>query len=161
MHQLTDGGLNNVWLKNGYTEHRTVYGPGISFQDADGLIRTTCIALCKQPGKLTSTEFNYVRNALLLSKADFGTKLGFDNSAFVQWELNGEMPPEVDELLRTMILDANFLQESAATNWDYTLEGKGSIRDSSCAQAFCKQFRIWLQTNKQAKQAAAFEEFLP
>ena len=78
MYHFTDGGLRNVWLRNGYTQHNTPYGKGVSFEDLEELTKTICIALSKKPGKLTGAEFRYIRNNMLLSRIHRagGSKVG-------------------------------------------------------------------------------------
>jgi len=61
MYRGNDMGLKNVWLANGYTLHDTSYGGGVSFDDVEGLTRAVCLALERNPGKLTGTEFRYIR----------------------------------------------------------------------------------------------------
>jgi hypothetical protein len=63
MHHFTDGGLQNVWLVNGYTVHRTPYGSAVSIHDMDGLARAICMALTQKQGVLSGKEVRYIRQA--------------------------------------------------------------------------------------------------
>lgn len=100
MYHFTDGGLRNVWLKNGYVERDTPYGKAVSFHDLDGLIKAICLALTNKPGKLTGAEFRYLRNGLLLSQKALGQLMGCTEQAVAKWEKQGRIPKAEDFLLR-------------------------------------------------------------
>jgi len=102
MYHFTDGGLRNVWLKNGYVEKETPYGKAVSFHDLDGLIRAICLALAHKPGKLTGAEFRYLRSALLLSQKSLGNLLGCTEQAIAKWEKRGRVPKAEDFLIRLL-----------------------------------------------------------
>jgi DNA-binding transcriptional regulator YiaG len=104
MYHFTDGGLSNVWLKNGFAEHKTPYGDGVSFHDLDGLVIAICLALCKKPGKLTGAEFRYIRNALLMSQKSLGQLFGYTEQAVAKWEKFGKVPKVVDAALRLVFV---------------------------------------------------------
>lgn len=101
MYHYTDGGLRNVWLRNGYTIHETKYGKGISIVDLDGLTRAICLALSHKPSKLTGMEFRYIRSALLLSQKALGKELGYTEQAVAKWEKSGRIPKAAEYFLRT------------------------------------------------------------
>lgn len=102
MYRFTDGGLRNVWLKNGYIVHDTKYGKGVSFQDADGLIKAICLALIKKPSKLTGAEFRYLRNAMMLSQKSLADTLGYTDQAIAKWEKSGKIPKAIEYVLRSL-----------------------------------------------------------
>jgi len=102
MYRFTDGGLRNVWLKNGYIERNTPYGKTVSFHDLDGLVLAICNALINKPGKLTGAEFRYVRNALLLSQKSLGQAVGYTEQAVAKWEKIGKVPKAIDLMLRML-----------------------------------------------------------
>lgn len=102
MYHFTDGGLRNVWLRNGYVQHTTPYGKGVSFDDLDGLTSTICSALAQKPGKLTGAEFRYLRNAMLLSQKSLGEMLGYSEQAVAKWEKSGKIPKVVESVVRSI-----------------------------------------------------------
>ena len=107
MIRFTDAGLRNVYLQNGYVEHQTPYGKGVSYHDVDGLMKAICIALTKKPGKLTGAEFRYIRNNLLMSQKSLGELLGYTEQAVAKWEKLGKIPKVADGVIRMVFAAKN------------------------------------------------------
>lgn len=105
MYHYTDGGLRNVWLRNGYTEHNTPYGRGVSFHNLDGLVTAICRALCDKPGKLTGAEFRFIRTTLRFSQKSLGKLFGYTEQAVAKWEKYGKVPKPVDAALRLVFIE--------------------------------------------------------
>ena len=114
MFHFTDGGLRNVWLKNGYVEKDTPYGKAVSYHDLDGLIHAICHALAHKPGKLTGAEFRYLRCALLLSQKSLGKMLGCTEQAVAKWEKQGRIPKAEDFLIRLLYIQKHNGDEKVA-----------------------------------------------
>lgn len=105
MYHYTDGGLDNVWLVDGYEIRKTPYGEGVSIDDLDGLCVAICLALAKRPSPLTGTEFRYIRSAgLMQSQAGLATLLGNNEQAVARWEKTGKVPRWADKLVRLLYL---------------------------------------------------------
>lgn len=100
MLHFTDGGLDNIWLANGYTEHKTPYGKGVSIHDLDGLVRAICLGLVRKSHKLNGREFRYLRQALLLSQGSVAVLFGCTEQTVSLWERHGRVPLWADKLLR-------------------------------------------------------------
>lgn len=101
MYHYTDGGLENVWLLNGYTRRQTPYGEAVSIHDIDGLTRAICLTLTRKPGPLTGKEFRYIRQGgMALSQASLGKMLGADGQSVARWEKTGRVPKWADKLVR-------------------------------------------------------------
>lgn len=110
MYHFTESGLDNVWLENGYTEHETAYGPGVSFKDIDGLHKAIARTLIDKPGRLTGKEFRYLRGYLEMSQTIMGKALGVTEQSVSLWERTGKVPQASDALLRFLVagkLDPN------------------------------------------------------
>lgn len=115
MYHFTDGGLRNVWLKNGYIERDTPYGKGVSFHDLEGLTKAICLALVKKPGKVTGAEFRYIRSNMLLSQKSLGEMMGYGEQAVAKWEKSGRIPKAVEYFLRSLYLARNNGSEKVCT----------------------------------------------
>ncbi|MCD8503468.1 MAG: hypothetical protein LRY49_00015 [Burkholderiaceae bacterium] len=103
MYHYTDGGLRNVWLANGYEIRQTPHGEGVVFHNLDGLTRCICLALARQPSKLTGVEFRYIRSAgMLLSQPALGKLMGIDGQSIARWEKTSKVPRWADKLLRLL-----------------------------------------------------------
>ena len=101
MYRWDDMGLKNVWLANGYTLQDTPYGRGVSFKDVEGLTRAVCLALARKPGKLSGTEFRYLRQAgLSMSQPSLGKVLGVDAQSIASWEKSGKLPKWANRMIR-------------------------------------------------------------
>ncbi|GAB1394481.1 hypothetical protein MASR1M60_26450 [Rhodocyclaceae bacterium] len=96
-----DMGLKNIWLANGYERVQTPYGPGLRFDDVDGLTRAVCLALARKPGKLTGVEFRYLRSAgMALSQPGLGKLMGIDAQSIARWEKTGKVPKWANRMIR-------------------------------------------------------------
>ncbi len=100
MFHFTDGGLDNIRLANGYTEHKTPYGKGVSIYDLDGLVRAICLNLVQKQYKLNGKEFRYLRQALLLSQGSVANLFGCTEQTVSLRERHGRVPLWADKLLR-------------------------------------------------------------
>jgi DNA-binding transcriptional regulator YiaG len=100
MHHFKDGGLENIWLANGYKLKKTPYGDGVSIRDLDGLVSAISLSLVKKPHKLNGREFRYLRQALLLSQGSVASLFGCTEQTVSLWERHGRVPLWADKLLR-------------------------------------------------------------
>jgi DNA-binding transcriptional regulator YiaG len=114
LHRFDDAGLRNVWLVNGYRIVDTPYGPGVSYSDLEGLTRVICVALARKPGRLTGTEFRYLRFDLRLSQKSLSELLGNSEQSVANWEKRGRVPLWADKHLRLLWLSANDGQQPLA-----------------------------------------------
>ena len=98
-----DGGLDNIWLANGYTLRQTAHGPAVAVHDIDGLTQAICLALAGKPGRLSGKEFRYLRQGgMLLSQPALGRMLGADAQSVARWEKSGRVPMWADKLMRIL-----------------------------------------------------------
>lgn len=79
-------GLPNVYLKNGYTLHKTRYGEGVSIEDVEGLHGVLADTIVASPDALSGEEFRFVRRQLELSQAGLAELLGCDEQSVARWE---------------------------------------------------------------------------
>ncbi|WP_313165456.1 hypothetical protein [Massilia oculi] len=137
MYRFTDGGLRNVWLKNGYVERTSPYGKTVSFNDIDGLVLAICNALVKKQGRLTGAEFRYIRAALLLSQKSLGQAVGYTEQAVAKWEKTGKVPKAIDLMLRMLFVR----KHSGAKNVSALLDMLNSLDRMSHARIVVSESR--------------------
>lgn len=105
MFKYTLCGLDNVWLKNGYTECETPYGRGVKFEDPEALDRAIGFAVAGKPGHLTGKEVRFFRQWLGLCQKDLGAQLGVDGQTVARWEKDQtEIGGAADKLLRLLFI---------------------------------------------------------
>ena len=102
MIRYNDAGLRNVWLQNGYEEKRTAYGKGLVIDDVEGLAHVVCSALTKKQGRLTGSEFRYLRLGMRLSQKNLARMLGNNEQTVALWEKRSNVPVWADRNLRLL-----------------------------------------------------------
>lgn len=102
MYHYTESGLNNVWLVNGFTYHKTPYGKGASFHDLDGLHRLISDELVMRKPRLSGGEFRFVRKMLDMSQSGLASIIGKDAQSVARWEKQGRVPKMAERFLRAI-----------------------------------------------------------
>lgn len=103
-YHYTESGLDNVFLENGYTIHKTPYGEGVSIKDTDGLHRAIGEWLILLPKPLNGAELRFLRLQMELTQRDLAAVLGSDEQAVRRWEKSRTKPfnGSSDRLLRVL-----------------------------------------------------------
>jgi putative transcriptional regulator len=111
-----DSGLDNVWLENGFAEHRTPYGNGVSIHDTEGLHKAIGRWLVQLPKPLNGSEMRFLRLEMELTQKRLASILGADEQAVRRWEKARKRPitGPADRLLRAL--------------YSEFLDGDGSVR---------------------------------
>jgi putative transcriptional regulator len=102
MYHYEECGLRNVWLANGYEQHETPYGPGVSFHDVEGLHRAIARGLVAKGGKLTGAELRFLRQEMGLSQARLAGMMGNEAQTVALWEKRGSQPKVADRFIRAI-----------------------------------------------------------
>ncbi|MGE0151984.1 MAG: helix-turn-helix domain-containing protein [Reyranellaceae bacterium] len=101
MYHYTESGLDNVWLVNGYTKHKTSYGDGMSFKNVEKLHAAIVDSLVRKPGRLSGREFRFLRLELGLSQKALAELVETDENGIGRWERGvSQVPAGVDRLIR-------------------------------------------------------------
>lgn len=111
MFNYTDSGLDNVWLVNGYTEHKTAYGDGVSIDDLPGLHMAIASSLTSKPGDLTGAEFLFLRKELNMSQQALAEVFGVKEGTIRNLERK-ECVTAVYSILMKLMAKEYFLGES-------------------------------------------------
>jgi DNA-binding transcriptional regulator YiaG len=106
--EMTDGyhytacGLDYVYLINGYTEHETPHGTGVSIKDARRLHEVIARDVVTSGWPLRGQEVRFLRGMLKLSQEGMARVLGQKRGSVARWEMasNKAIPPVADRALR-------------------------------------------------------------
>jgi len=104
MYHYIESGLKNIWLRNGYVEHDTPYGKGVSVEDVTGLHEAIALQLAKKPGKLTGPEIRFLRKEMEMSQTSLASFIGVSAQSLALWEKSkGRITVPAERLLRLIV----------------------------------------------------------
>lgn len=104
LYHYTESGLRNVYLRNGYTLHKTPYGPGVSFNDLEDLHRVLALTLVTKAGKLSGTEIRFLRKEMEMAQTALASLLGVSAQTLADWEKGkAKISGPADKLLRVAV----------------------------------------------------------
>ena len=116
MYHYTDCGLQNVWLRNGYTKRETSQGTAVSIHDLEGLHRTIGLSVAKCSPKLRKDEIRYLRKELEWPQVTLAEYLGVGETTIRNWERGqNEIDPSAERLLRVTYIQC--------------VEGNGEVKE--------------------------------
>lgn len=103
-YHYVESGLDNIYLENGYTIHKTPYGEGISIADTEGLHKAIGRWLISLPKPLTGRELRFLRLEMETTQRNLAAILGTTEQTLRLWEKNRNrpMPGSADRLLRAL-----------------------------------------------------------
>lgn len=103
-YHYTESGLDNVYLLDGYTIHKTPYGKGVSIQNTDGLHKAIGKWLIAQPRPLNGAELRFIRIEMELTQRALAGIIGTEEQTLRLWEKNrGKfVPGAAERLLRAI-----------------------------------------------------------
>jgi putative transcriptional regulator len=106
MYHYRESGLDNVYLKNGYKIHKTVYGEGVSIENTDGLHKAIGKWLVEMPKPLVGAEVRFLRLEMDQTQRDLAAFIGTTEQTIRLWERNREkaIPGMADRFLRATYL---------------------------------------------------------
>lgn len=96
-----ESGLQNVWLKNGFSIKQTSYGEGVSIVDIEGLHCAIAKALCRKH-RLSGPEFRFLRKELGFSQRMLGDLIGASDQSISLWERRGRVPESPTRLVQML-----------------------------------------------------------
>jgi putative transcriptional regulator len=114
-YHYTECGLDNVYLKNGFTIHITAYGKGVSIDDTENLHRVIGQWVIALPKSLNGAELRFIRTELDMTQKDLAGILGTTEQTLRLWEKHRTNPipsGPADRLLRAFY--AEYLNGSAS-----------------------------------------------
>jgi len=98
-------GLDNIHLKNGYTETDSPSGKGIAIHNVDGLHKAIARGIAKKEYPITPKEFKFLRVELDLSQKAIGKLMGKTDQMIAKWEKGTpSIPVLADKAIRDMYM---------------------------------------------------------
>lgn len=146
-YRYTACGLDNVYLLNGFTPHKTSYGNGVSIDNLEELHRTIARTLIDKKGPLTAKELRFLRLELGLTQAEFARRLGTEEQNIGRYERDEfPIPGSVDKLARAAysvafsltikelaaMLDKQLATKSATQKQVFRRKGDEWLRSAEC-----------------------------
>lgn len=106
MFHYTSCGLQNVWLKNGYTTVETDYGTATSIHDLEGLHKVLGMNIVTTKPKLSGAEVRFLRKELDLPQQQLANLLGVSEPTVRGWESHRtKITTPADKLLRILYVE--------------------------------------------------------
>lgn len=104
-YQYKECGLDDVYLLNGFTEHKTPYGNGISIDKAEALHRAIAQHICADKPSISGKEFRFLRKLMDMTQAEMAILFGCDAQTIARWE-KGEVKitGTIDRVIRMLAL---------------------------------------------------------
>lgn len=99
-----ESGLDNIYLIDGYTIHKTPYGKGVSVQNTEGLHKAIGKWLIAQPRPLNGAELRFIRTEMELTQRTLAGIIGAEEQTLRLWEKKREkfLPGTAERLLRAI-----------------------------------------------------------
>ena len=103
-YHYTESGLDDLYLENGYVQHDTPYGPGVSIEDSAGLHKAIGQWLIERPAPLNGAELRFLRTEMELTQRALAGIIGATEQTLRLWEKNRgkHIPGTPDRLVRTL-----------------------------------------------------------
>ena len=103
-YHYTESGLDNIYLVDGFTIHKTPYGEGVAIQNTAGLHKAIGKHLVARPIPLNGAEVRFLRTEMELTQRDLAGIIGATEQTLRLWEKNrGKfIPGTADRLLRAL-----------------------------------------------------------
>lgn len=97
----TMGGLNDIYLLNGFSKVETDYGGGVKFSDISGLHKAIGFSLITDRKILSPSELRFLRKEMGLTQADLAQRLGMSDQQVARWEKGeSEITGPAEKLIR-------------------------------------------------------------
>lgn len=93
-YHYTLSGLHNVYLINGFTEHSTPYGKGISIDNIEDLHKAIARDLIYAQRRLQPEEYRFLRKEMGCSQGSFGLTIGVNEQTIARIEKGEIAPPK-------------------------------------------------------------------
>ncbi len=100
MHSYTEGGLQHIWLRNGYRIKSSRTAKTVIINNPQHLKKIICTALSLKGQVLSGVEFRFLCQAMNLSAATLCKRLGITEAELAAWESAPRVPRFADTFIR-------------------------------------------------------------
>jgi putative transcriptional regulator len=121
-------GLDYIYLQDGFTEHETEYGRGVSIERADSLDKVIAWHVVTSLTRLRGQEVRFFRAMIKCSQAELALELGVKRLTVARWENepNTPIPGPSDRVIRLIVIKKVFGPEYLRVVADMLTEISGS-----------------------------------
>lgn len=107
-------GLDYVYLLDGFREHKTEYGEGVSIERADSLDRAIAAMVIASQSRIRGQEVRFLRSLVHQSQTELANNLGLRRLTVARWEgaPNTVIPGPADRALRIIVARELFDSEA-------------------------------------------------
>lgn len=142
MYHYTDSGLDNIWLANGYKEHREDGETFVGIHDIEGLHEQIGLAITNKATEITAKEFKFLRIELNLSQSKLGELMGVTDQTIARWEKSENDISRIgDVILRALYKE--FLDNESDISQMLTTLSDLDVRESSDRLEFEESDAHW------------------
>ena len=100
MHSYTEGGLQHIWLRNGYRIKSSRTAKIVVINNPQHLKKTICTALSLKAQMLSGPEFRFLRKEMNLPATTLCKRLDITDAELAAWESAPRLPRIADTFIR-------------------------------------------------------------
>jgi putative transcriptional regulator len=107
VYHYTDSGLDNIYLVNGYSRHKTAYGEGVAIEHTEALHTAIGRWLVSLPKPLNGAELRFLRLEMELTQRHLAGIINAKEQTLRLWEKyrTKAIPGSADRLVRALYLE--------------------------------------------------------
>lgn len=129
MYHYTEGGLDNVYLANGYELVETPGGRVVRIKDIDGLHEAIGRMLICDKKNLSGKEIRFLRHEMLMSQSALAKLLEVGEQTIHRWEKGkAEIPKPAEALIR--FLYGEHIKDKGVSGIRRSLERLADLEDA-------------------------------
>jgi DNA-binding transcriptional regulator YiaG len=105
-YHYTEGGLDYVYLLDGFEIVETGHGQAVHVANASKLDRAIALAIVRRQNRLAGQEVRFLRGLMDMTQEELGRALGKDAQTVARWEKGKTEPPSTEDIaIRQIFLE--------------------------------------------------------